>query len=67
MDPFPLLLEMVVGETIVVVGVAEAGTDAVVGGVTMQATPSPLFRAGLSGGSDWERMSSWTMSLRPTL
>lgn len=67
LDPFPLLLVMVAGETTVVVGVAEGGTDVVVGGAMTQATPSPLLREGLSGGSVCERMRSWTMSLRPTL
>ncbi len=59
LDPFPLLLA-----TVAVVGVAEVGTDAVVGGATAQATPSSLLWEGLSV---CERMRSWTMSLRPTL
>ncbi len=67
LDPFPLLLATVAGETTAVVGVAEAGTDAVVGGASAQATPSSLLWEGLSGASVCERMRSWTMSLRPTL
>lgn len=67
LEPFPLVLEMVAGETAVVVGVAGGGVDAEQGGVVMQVTPSPLFMTGLSGGSVCERMRSWTMSLSPTL
>lgn len=67
LEPFSLLLETVAGDMAVVVGVAGGGVDAEVGGAMMQATPSPLFRTGLSGGSVCERMRSWTMSLSPTL
>lgn len=37
------------------------------GGAELQATPEESLVAGLSGGSVWERISSWTMSLSPTL
>lgn len=37
------------------------------GGAELQATPEESLAAGLSGGSVCERISSWTMSLRPTL
>lgn len=65
-----LLLTTAVGVVVVVVLTGREGvattTEAGVGGAELQAMASQSM-GGLSGASAWERISSWTMSFRPTL